>query len=518
MVPIVRPLAVMLFGLLTTGSLLAAEKADIIVAKDGSGKFTTIQAAISSVPSSNSKNVTILIKNGTYNEHIAIDKSFISLIGESREKAIIQFSILRTEWTSSHGSSTGCAVINIGCTPSFSKTSSAVTDIVIGNLTIENTYNTTGDKTMVIKDEGNSNRIFVIGCNVWCKGHDTISLWSSQSGMYYHADCSFRGSVDAVCPRGWCYTVNCEFYEITSSAPLWHEGASAAQKFVVRTGKVMPATGSTSKFKLLNSNNSSSLGTRFFLLDCLISSSCNTSGTYTEAYFYNCHGETADQTWYKDNLSSASGSPTQSQITAKWTFDNKWDPENTMPSALPFSALPQPWDGAYGLSGSVQLKWISGRNADLNAVYFGKTNPPPFVKTQTEKTYTPAGLAKGKYYWRVDAISGTDTVAGTVWSFTVDQGVSVAEKGYKAPMGALFTIAQNKGTLIIHYTLERGEKATIGLFNPQGKEMASFPVAGENTGVSIKNIQIKKYGLPKGKYFARLSAGSITKTAEIIIR
>jgi pectinesterase len=517
MISFIKPFAAIFFGLLTIGKISAAEKADIIVAKDGSGQFTTIQAAINSISSSNSKNVTILVKNGTYNEHIAIDKSFISLIGESRDSTIIQFSLQRTEWTNSHGSSAGCAVISIGCTPAFAKTSSTITDIVIGNLTVENTYNTTSDKTMVIKDEGNSNRIFVISCNVWCKGHDTISLWSSQNGMYYHADCSFRGSVDAVCPRGWCYAVGCEFYEMTGSAPLWHEVASPAQKFVVRTGKMMPAAGSTSKFKLLNSNNSSSLGTRFFLLDCMISSSCNTIGAYTEAYFYNCHGESSDQSWYKDNLSSASGSPTQSQITAQWTFDNKWDPENTMPSVLPFSALPQPWNGANGVSASVQLKWISGRNADQNAIYFGTANPPPFVKTQTEKTYSPKSLAKGKYYWRIDAIGTADTIKGTVWSFTVEQGTSVMQEKDRAK-GTMFTIAQNKGTLKIHYTLKQGERATIALFNLQGRELVSCPVTGGSAGVQTKILQIEEFGLPTGEYFARLSVGSIAKTAAITIR
>ncbi len=499
---------VMLAGLLTIGIVSAAEKADIIVAKDGSGKFTTIQAAINSIPSSNGKNVTILVKNGTYNEHLAIDKSFISLIGESREKTIIEFSIQRTEWTSSHGSSAGCAVINIGCTPSFSKTSSTVTDIVIGNLTVQNTYNTTDDKTMVIKDEGNSTRIFVVGCNVWCKGHDTISLWSSQSGMYYHADCSFRGSVDAVCPRGWCYAVGCEFYEMTSSAPLWHEAASAAQKFVVRTGRMMPAAGSASKFKLLNKNNSSTLGTRFYLLDCLISASCNTIGAYTEAYFYNCHGESSDQSWYKNNLSTASGSPAQNQITAQWTFDDKWDPENAMPSVLPFCALPQPWNGAYGIPANVQLKWVAGRNADRNAVYFGTANPPPLVKTQVEKTYKPDNLAKGKYYWRVDAIGGTDTVIGAVWSFTVDQGVSVADREYAA----------SAGNPIVREALKPGEKAIVKLFNPQGREMASAAVTGKGAGVDAKTLFVGKARLTKGKYLARTAAGSTGRFAEIFTR
>ena len=123
MIPFAKPFAIALFGLLTTGSVAAAEKADIIVAKDGSGDFTTIQAAINSIASSNSKNVTLLVKNGTYTEHLCIDKSYISLIGESREKTVIEFSILRTEWTSANGSSVGCAMINIGYTPSFKKTS-----------------------------------------------------------------------------------------------------------------------------------------------------------------------------------------------------------------------------------------------------------------------------------------------------------------------------------------------------------------------------------------------------------
>jgi pectinesterase len=171
-----------LFLFLLSEVVFAAEKADIVV---GAGEaFTTVQAAINSVPSNNSKNVTILVKNGIYKEQIVIDKSFISIIGESRENTIIQFSLEREQWAKAHESSyVGCAVIVIGAQASAPsvKTTSQVTDIVIGNLTVENTYDTTGSKTMVIKDEGNSNRIWVVNCNVWCKGHDTISLWSKKS-------------------------------------------------------------------------------------------------------------------------------------------------------------------------------------------------------------------------------------------------------------------------------------------------------------------------------------------------
>ena len=59
----------------------ATEMADIIVAKDSSGDFTTVQEAINSIPSNNSSLKIILIKNGIYNEEICIDTDFITLVG-----------------------------------------------------------------------------------------------------------------------------------------------------------------------------------------------------------------------------------------------------------------------------------------------------------------------------------------------------------------------------------------------------------------------------------------------------
>jgi pectinesterase len=500
-------------------SSIAAEKADITVAKDGSGDFTTIQAAINSVSSSNNKNVTILVKNGAYNEHIAIDKSFVSLIGEDREKTIIQFSIEREQWNSTNGSTVGCAVINIGCTPGYKKTSATVTDIVIGNLTVENTYNNDNVKTMVIKDEGNSNRIYVVHCNVWCKGHDTISLWTSATGMYYHADCSFRGSIDAVCPRGWCYAVGCAFYETRGSAPLWHEvAAGSSQKFTVRTGSFMPAEGNTSNFKLMNSNNSSSLGTRFFVLDAVFSPKVNQVGTVTEAYFYHCQGG-SNADLLKNNLSTYSSSLMQNQVTAKWTFDNKWDPENVMPPVLPFAALPQPWNNAYEIPASVQLKWVNGRNAEKHAVYFGESNPPTYVKTQTENTYTPGNLSEGTYVWRVDALSGADTVKGTTWSFTVGAKVPVTVQKKEITMiGAFGVTPADNNVLKLHYTILRDNTISIELFDLQGKAVLSLPATFRNAGSYSELLSLDNYRLSTGRYIIHFSAGTVTKTAEITLK
>ena len=64
----------------------------ITVAKDGSGNFVTLQSALDAIPIGN-KATSIFIKNGTYKEVIVIDvrKSFITLIGEDKEKTILSF-------------------------------------------------------------------------------------------------------------------------------------------------------------------------------------------------------------------------------------------------------------------------------------------------------------------------------------------------------------------------------------------------------------------------------------------
>ena len=66
----------------------------IVVAKDGSGHFRTVQAAINKVPASNTKRIIIYIKKGVYNEKVTIPsgKDFITLKGESAALTYIQWS------------------------------------------------------------------------------------------------------------------------------------------------------------------------------------------------------------------------------------------------------------------------------------------------------------------------------------------------------------------------------------------------------------------------------------------
>ena len=79
--------------LLMNGFVWAFSQTKIIVAKDGTGNFTTIQQAVNSISSFNIKPAVIYIKNGVYYEKLIIDssKTNLSFIGEDKNKTIITY-------------------------------------------------------------------------------------------------------------------------------------------------------------------------------------------------------------------------------------------------------------------------------------------------------------------------------------------------------------------------------------------------------------------------------------------
>jgi Pectin methylesterase len=63
------------------------------VALDGSGQYTSVQAALDAVPEGNTKKITIYIRKGIYREVVVVDarKSFITLEGEDKNNTILTF-------------------------------------------------------------------------------------------------------------------------------------------------------------------------------------------------------------------------------------------------------------------------------------------------------------------------------------------------------------------------------------------------------------------------------------------
>jgi hypothetical protein len=179
-------------------------------------------------------------------------------------------------------------------------------------------------------------------------GGDTLSLWNTGSGMYYHSDCDFEGWVDYVCPRGWAYVTNSRFFGHNLTASIWHDGSKDPDsKFVIRRSRF----DGVKDFRLGRNNRDG----QFFLLDSRFSVNMADRPIYRPSapetylfparyYYWHNHRDGGDFPWFADNLESADTAPHPRAVTARWTFAGKWDPEASLPPVLPFAGVPRPAD------------------------------------------------------------------------------------------------------------------------------------------------------------------------------
>ena len=67
---------------------------------------------------------------------------------------------------------------------------------------------------------------------------------------------------------------------------------------------------------------------------------------------------------------------------------------------------------------NTDLSWTAGSNATSHDVYFGTSNPPPFIGNQISTTFDPGTLVDDtRHYWRIDEVNKWFTTFGTTWSF-----------------------------------------------------------------------------------------------------
>lgn len=66
-----------------------SSQANVVVSKDGSGKYTTIGAAVNAAPKNNKGRYVIHVKTGVYNEQVEIKANNIMLVGDGIGKTII---------------------------------------------------------------------------------------------------------------------------------------------------------------------------------------------------------------------------------------------------------------------------------------------------------------------------------------------------------------------------------------------------------------------------------------------
>ena len=299
-----------------------------------------IQDAIEKAPLKPVRPFKIFIRKGLYQQKVIIDRPNIVLVGEDRDSTCIV--LAETEDTrivkEYHGQPVhhGVVVLQEGAD-----------DCVISGLTIYNNYGTVvepGNTKHQMAVYGRGTRTIVINSNIWADGNDALSLWAREDGMYYHADLYLRcPGVDFLCPRGWCYATRCRLYG-DGRALIWHDGRNNADQKLVITNSQFDAKRPTPLGRYHHDS-------QFYIVNCKLSENIldqNIEHAYKgrtaeemakegkkldpcpwgqRTYYYGNRREGGHSGWLNDNLKTAPGSPEFHMITALWTFDGKWDPE-----------------------------------------------------------------------------------------------------------------------------------------------------------------------------------------------
>ena len=179
----------------------AQERQDtIVVSRDGTGNFRTLQEAIESARAFMDYTVTIYVKNGVYKEKVIVPSwvENIDIIGEDRDKTIITYD--------DHA--------NINKMGTFRTYTVKVegSDITFKNLTIENNAAQLG-QAVALHTEGD--RLKFINCRI-LGNQDTIYTGAKFTRLYFK-DCYIDGTTDFIFGPSTALFENCMIHSKRNS-------------------------------------------------------------------------------------------------------------------------------------------------------------------------------------------------------------------------------------------------------------------------------------------------------------
>ena len=179
---------------------------NIVVAKDGSGNYTTVQEAINNVPNNSKTITTIYIKNGTYKEkiNIASSKTNISMLGQSKAGTILTYDDSASTKTSAGGT--------LGTSKSASVTISGA-GFQAENITFENSYNEAANgSSQAVAVLAQADKMIFKDCAF--KGNqDTLYAGGKDCRQYYY-NCYIEGDVDFIFGAATAVFNNCEVFSV----------------------------------------------------------------------------------------------------------------------------------------------------------------------------------------------------------------------------------------------------------------------------------------------------------------
>jgi|TARA_R100000388_G_scaffold95040_1_gene86371 pectinesterase len=176
---------------------------EFIVSQDGSGDYTSIQAAIDGAKSYPYERITIYVRDGVYKEKVKVHawNTKLSIIGESKENTIITFS----DYFDS---------VDRGRNSTFHTYTFLVdaNDFHAENLTIENSAGEVG-QAVALHVEGD--RVSFENCNL-LGNQDTVYL-AGEGNRNYFRNCYIEGTTDFIFGGATAYFEDSEIYSKSNS-------------------------------------------------------------------------------------------------------------------------------------------------------------------------------------------------------------------------------------------------------------------------------------------------------------
>ena len=191
-----------------------------VVSKDGTGDYSSVQAAFNDVPDYYNGTYTILIKKGTYKEKLLLPASKVNVIlkGEDKNNTILTYD----DYAGKAG----------GTSNSYSVAIDA-SDFIAYNLTFQNTVKNDGSFSdqQGVALRVNGDRMAFYNCNL--KGYqDTYYTWGgSGTGRVYMKNCYIEGSVDFIFGRDVVVFDSCRLHVNRDGGTITAASTDATSKF-----------------------------------------------------------------------------------------------------------------------------------------------------------------------------------------------------------------------------------------------------------------------------------------------
>jgi pectinesterase len=194
-----------LFIFIASSLALNAQR-KVVVAKDGSGNFRTVQEAFNAIPANNKKPVTVYVKNGTYKEKLHLDsgKAFVTLIGEDNFNTVLTYDD-HTGKVSPKGDT-----INTRTSSSFLIKAN---DFTAKNITFENNAGFTAGQAVAVESDGD--RAVFDNCRFL--GFQDVLFTNNDQSRQYYKNCYIEGTTDFIFGSSTVWFQQCHIHSKKNS-------------------------------------------------------------------------------------------------------------------------------------------------------------------------------------------------------------------------------------------------------------------------------------------------------------